>query len=78
MNLSYQAFFSSECKPIFMNLLWRKSVCGQLGIILLFFNLGKSICDRLFKVFFLQRFVHLKLNDVCIVPLSVLGISITS
>ena len=54
MNLSYQAFFSSECKPIFMNLLWRKSVCGQLGIILLFFNLGKSICDRLFEVFFLQ------------------------
>ncbi len=48
--------FSSECKPIFMNLFRGKTVCGQLNIILLYFNLGKSICDRLSKVFFLQRF----------------------
>ena len=44
-----------------------------LGIILLFFNLDKAICDRLINVFSLQRFVHLKLNDVCIVPLPVFG-----
>ena len=39
-----------------MNLFRGKTVCGQLNIILLYFNLGKSICDRLSKVFFLQRF----------------------